>query len=145
MPSGRIETPEYAGMTEEEKQRAYQKKCYEKHKEERQAYGRKQSKEYREKNKDRCYEAYGGYICSCPKCDETEPKFLSIDHVENNGNEHRKTIGYGNGSDIYRWLIKHDFPKEFQVLCMNCNFGKARNGGICPHLTQENSECLSQA
>ncbi len=28
----------------------------------------------------------------------------------------------------------HDFPKGmFQVLCRNCNEGRALNGGICPH------------
>jgi len=52
MPSGRVETPEYAGMTPEEKQRAYIKKSYEKHKEKRQAYGRAQSKRYREENRE---------------------------------------------------------------------------------------------
>jgi hypothetical protein len=52
MPSGRIETLKYAGMTKEEKSKAYLKNCYEKHKEQRQAYGRKQSKLYREKNRE---------------------------------------------------------------------------------------------
>jgi hypothetical protein len=30
-------------------------------------------------------------------------------------------------------LCKNGFPKGFQTLCMNCNWGKYRNGGQCPH------------
>ena len=52
MPRGRKETLRYAGMSEEEKKKAYLKNCYEKHKVERRAYGRKQSKAYREKNRE---------------------------------------------------------------------------------------------
>ena len=44
--------PQYEGMTLEEKKKAYSKACYEKHAEERRAYGRKQSKKYREENRD---------------------------------------------------------------------------------------------
>jgi hypothetical protein len=28
---------------------------------------------------------------------------------------------------------KHGYPEGFQVLCMNCNWGRYRNGGVCPH------------
>lgn len=80
--------------------------------------------------------AYGGYKCAC--CGETEPLFLSIDHINNDGAEHRRSLGYeGNGkgasSATYSWLKKNGYPGGFQVLCMNCNTGKARNNGICPH------------
>lgn len=82
--------------------------------------------------KDECFKAYGGYRCVC--CGEQEPKFLSIDHVANDGAEHRKTMftNHYYGS-IYAWLRRNDYPAGFQVLCMNCNFGKRMNGGICPH------------
>ena len=31
-------------------------------------------------------------------------------------------------------LRDHGWPKEgLQLLCCNCNQGKARNGGVCPH------------
>jgi hypothetical protein len=78
-------------------------------------------------------EAYGGCRCVC--CDETELAFLSVDHIENNGNLHRKEIG-GGGGRLYQWLKKHKYPPGFQVLCMNCQFGK-RIHGICPHQTNE--------
>jgi hypothetical protein len=71
---------------------------------------------------------YGGYHCAC--CREETPAFLSIDHVEGGGHQHRKSIGNGH---FYRWLKKNNYPPGFQILCMNCNFGKRMNGGICPH------------
>lgn len=74
--------------------------------------------------------AYGGYECKC--CGETNPLFLSIDHVDNNGTEHRKSF-QSHGTGLYRWLKQHGYPEGFQVLCMNCNFGKRRNYGVCPH------------
>lgn len=82
--------------------------------------------------KEQVFSAYGGYKCSC--CGETEPLFLSIDHVDNNGAEMRNNGTHGrSGTAFYQWLRKNKFPDGFQVLCMNCNVGKHRNGGICPH------------
>ena len=80
--------------------------------------------------KDQAYKHYGGYQCAC--CGETEPKFLTIDHINNDGAKHRREIGRG-GDQIYSWLKEHNYPKGFQILCMNCNWGKARNKGVCPH------------
>jgi hypothetical protein len=90
----------------------------------------------RQKTKDQVFEAYGGKRCAC--CGETEPLFLSIDHVNNDGAAHRKEIGEAGrgGMKVYRWLIKNGFPPGFQVLCMNCNCGKARNNGVCPHMAK---------
>jgi hypothetical protein len=82
--------------------------------------------------KDAAYAAYGGYTCAC--CGETTKAFLTIDHVNNDGAEHRKTV---SPSRLYTWLRNHQYPEGFQVLCMNCNFGKARNGGVCPHQVNE--------
>lgn len=48
---------------------------------------------------------------------------LSIDHINNNGAEHRKEISKGN-TNIYSWLKKNNFPEGFQTLCMNCQFIK---------------------
>jgi hypothetical protein len=88
------------------------------------------------RNQDRCREevftAYGGFRCNC--CGETERMFLSIDHVENNGAQERRSGLYnGGGSAFYAWLRKSNFPPGYQVLCMNCQTGKHRNGGTCPH------------
>lgn len=87
--------------------------------------------------RDEVYKHYGN-ICAC--CGETESKFLSIDHVNNDGAKHRKEIWTSasrrsSGSHLYRWIIKNNYPDGFQLLCMNCNHGKSRNDGICPHKT----------
>jgi len=73
--------------------------------------------------------AYGG-ACAC--CGEPETAFLTIDHVNNDGAKHRKTIKAGQ--PFYRWLEKQQYPQnDFRLLCWNCNSGRARNGGRCPH------------
>lgn len=82
--------------------------------------------------KDAVYRAYGGYKCKC--CGVTERSFLSIDHVENNGYHMKKNgLHPKNPGPFYRWLRKNGYPKGFQILCMNCQFGKKLNNGICPH------------
>jgi hypothetical protein len=68
-------------------------------------------------------------------CGETEPLFLTLDHINGGGNKHRREIkesGKGSGS-FYEWLKRNGYPPGFQVLCQNCNVGKWRNGGVCPH------------
>ena len=97
---------------------------------------RKAESEKTKRNQDRCrdqvFAAYGGYKCRC--CGETEQMFLSIDHVHNNGAEERKAGLYkGSGTGFYLWLRKSGFPPGYQVLCMNCQIGKHKNGGVCPH------------
>lgn len=82
----------------------------------------------------------GQYGNRCVCCGETGKLFLTLDHVENNGSQMRKGDHGVTSSGLYRWAIKNGYPKSLQVLCMNCNFGKARNGGICPH--QEGSTTI---
>lgn len=93
-------------------------------------------RDFRKSKKIQVFEAYGGSKCNC--CGETVLEFLTIDHINNNGAEHRREITgssnrSGGGSYMYLWLIKNNFPEGFQVLCANCQLGKAINGGICPH------------
>ena len=92
---------------------------------------------YRKKRKeirDQVFEAYGGYRCVC--CGETEPLFLSLDHIENDGGEFRREV-FGKrtmaGYHTYRWLLRNNFPPGIQVMCMNCQHGKLMNNGVCPH------------
>lgn len=72
--------------------------------------------------------------CQCPNCDAKyiDVDFLTIDHINGNGKEHRRRIGTGSAV-LYYWLIRNNFPPGFQVLCFNCNQAKAWNRGICPH------------
>jgi hypothetical protein len=88
----------------------------------------------RKKLKDEIFRHYGE-SCSC--CGVEHREFLTIDHINGHGREHRKSVlGEGresDGSGFFRWLKKAGFPQGFQTLCWNCNIGRYRNAGICPH------------
>jgi len=99
---------------------------YECNRTEAQAYMR----EYRKSAKDAVFEHYGRK-CQC--CGETQPLFLDIDHMDNDGAEHRKKHRLTAGTQFYVWLRNNNFPANYQTLCCNCNRAKFRNGGICPH------------
>ena len=73
---------------------------------------------------------YSNGTMQCACCGEKQIKFLTIDHINGGGNKHRREI---NSPNLYRWLIKNNFPQGFRVLCYNCNCGRVRNEGICPH------------
>lgn len=69
-------------------------------------------------------EAYGG---ACAQCGETIPEFLTVDHIDDMGAEHRRHV---SGSVFYTWLKKRGYPKDnYQLLCMNCNFAKGHKQG----------------
>lgn len=97
---------------------------------------RERGRKYWQEAKRQAMQAYGNK-CAC--CGESDLRFLSIDHVNNDGAAHRRELlgpdrkKRGAGSAIYNWLRKNDYPEGFQVLCFNCNMGKQINGGICPH------------
>jgi len=65
---------------------------------------------------------YANGIPKCNICKETDLRCLSIDHINGNGAKHRKE----NKNYSYSWLKKNNYPKEFQVLCMNCQFIKRK-------------------
>lgn len=85
-----------------------------------------------QEQKREAMEAYGGR-CAC--CGESELVFLAIDHIDNDGAEHRRESGMGKGPRAYRWLRDREYPSGFQVLCHNCNYAKSR--GVCPHQSRE--------
>lgn len=102
---------------------------------------RKRGRDYWKNLRHLALMAYGGYKCAC--CGETESKFLTLDHAMNDGSEHRKMIG-NRGAGIFSWLKKHNYPAGFQVLCFNCNCGRALNKGVCPHETRSEHEELRE-
>jgi len=65
-------------------------------------------------------------VCKC--CGENTYEFLEIDHINNNGAKHRKEVG----SHMMEWIIKNNFPPYLQLLCANCNRGRAKFR-TCPH------------
>lgn len=91
------------------------------------------SKRYRQEHFQTVLDHYGPR-CAC--CGEENLLFLTVDHINNDGAEHRRK-GTGKVSlAFYRWIIKNDFPDDLRILCFNCNCGRQRNGGICPHVTE---------
>lgn len=76
---------------------------------------------------------YGGDPPQCKCCGESNIDRLQMDHINNDGNVHRKQMG-SNGSKIYPWLVRHGFPDtpQMQVLCADCNHSKGAYG-YCPH------------
>ena len=85
---------------------------------------------YRRKIRQKAIEKYGG-VCNCPGCNVTELLFLTIDHINGNGSEDRKT---SVGTSWYMKLIREPKRDDLQVLCYNCNNGREICGGVCPHL-----------
>lgn len=97
--------------------------------------------EYNVRRKVEVFTAYGGAVCRC--CGEKEFKFLSLDHIYNDGHVERKLMKERcAGSTMYEMLRRNGFPNKdrYQVLCMNCNFGKKLNNGVCPHQTAVREE-----
>ena len=90
-------------------------------------------KEYWYRLRMQTFEAYGGQVCAC--CGEEGYNFLTIDHINGDGAQHRRDMGTPrvSGASLYRWLRDNNYPGGFQVLCWNCNCGKARNNNVCPH------------
>lgn len=116
-------------------------KWYWDNREERLAYGKKWRLEnadkmvlYRKRSVDKLrmetFNAYGGPICRC--CGVDIMQFLSIDHIDGGGADHRRSINNRSGKSFYSWLRKNNYPHGYQVLCMNCNFAKGMYGS-CPH------------
>lgn len=93
---------------------------------------RRSNKKVRISLRSEMIKEYGGK-CRC--CNESQPLFLELDHVNNNGNTDRKVNG--SGAKLLGRLKKVGWPKDtYQLLCSNCNQGKRMNGGICPHKNQ---------
>jgi hypothetical protein len=87
-------------------------------------------KKYYRKNQQLVVDAYGG---KCVCCGESEYKFLEIDHINGGGTQQRREM---QPDKFYRWL-RDDHPEGFRVLCSNCNRGRWRNGGECPHVNAD--------
>lgn len=74
------------------------------------------------KLKKEVYKHYSNNMC-CVECLENNLDVLTIDHIHNNGSEHRRQIGH-SPTTLYFWLRKQEYPEGYQVLCRNCNCSK---------------------
>ena len=88
---------------------------------------KKSNAEQYAKLRKQLFDAYG-WACMC--CGEKIKEFLTIDHVNNDGAEHRRITG--GGSAWLREIRKLGFPPGFQTLCFNCNAARGLHGK-CPH------------
>jgi hypothetical protein len=92
---------------------------------------------HRASYRKRVFDFYG-WKCVC--CGESEPEFLVIDHIHNDGYLDRMKYGRKRkliSKDLYYKIINVEkFPRDkYQTLCHNCNSAKwdGRNGRMCPH------------
>lgn len=117
----------------------YNKFYYQEHKEEilshnkayHQEHRAEKSAYYKARNKKLTQEVLGHYSNGtpiCAHCGETDLVVLCIDHINNDGAEQRRKMGWGRGAGnvLYYWLVANKFPEGYQVLCYNCNIRKAR-------------------
>lgn len=72
---------------------------------------------------------YSNGTNKCYCCGYTGLPFLTVDHINGDGAEHRKQIGEGNFDS---WAITNNYPFGFRIACFNCNRATG-TAGICPH------------
>lgn len=97
------------------------------------AYSRKRWSNFRRA----CINFYSKNKNCCNCCGETIWEFLCIDHIKNDGAEHRKRER--RSRSLAGYLVKNNFPSGFQILCHNCNLSKGFYG-YCPHSVSVKSE-----
>jgi len=83
---------------------------------------------YRDKCKRDVLRHYSGGEIRCAKCGIKDIDVLCLDHINNNGAEHRRVAGIASrgsaGINTYEAIKRDGFPQGFQVLCANCNLKK---------------------
>lgn len=76
---------------------------------------RKHRAELREQQRIRVLTCYGNGKLACVMCGEDKLPCLTIDHINDDGAEHRRIIG----NSICSWIERNNYPDGFQTLCMN--------------------------
>lgn len=100
---------------------------------------REDNDEFRVKANERCKANHQGkrllvlnhYGHKCRCCGEDNHEFLTIDHINGDGDEQRKMYPEQK-NNFYHWIVKNGYPDDLQVLCHNCHIAKHKYGG-CPH------------
>lgn len=89
--------------------------------------------DYQQRLKAEFVAAYGG-CCTC--CGEARIEFMSVQHVNGDGKQHRASV---HNARVYSDLRRRGWPKGgITVFCMNCNFA-TKNGRECPHELERRS------
>ena len=95
---------------------------------------RRHNAESRARLRSEMFAAYGS-DCAC--CGENRVEFLTLDHVNRDGAQHRRTLNKGrlrgaNTRQVLFDLKRRGWPEGFRIMCMNCNWA-TRYGAGCPH------------
>lgn len=105
--------------------RTYRQIWYENNPERAQAYKERDARRRAQRRRE-VLDWYGGK-CAC--CGEAQEEFLSMDHVNGGGAQHRREIR----KSLPQWLWEQGGPVEgFRILCHNCNQSRGAYG-YCPH------------
>jgi hypothetical protein len=93
------------------------------------------SQHYRNWSRGMRLRALAMYGSRCVCCEESNPAFLTFDHVNNDGAEQRRRLWGGSaGPRLYKWLVEQPVRLDIQIMCWNCNCAKQNWGtGVCPH------------
>ncbi len=125
-----------------DKTKVRQKKEYANNKE----YYKQKAREQYFKYRVACLNAYSNGTNSCACCGENLIEFLTLDHINGDGANHREMVSGRKrtakyGMDLYHFLYARNFPDKdkLQVLCYNCNCAK-RTDLVCPHQKLKNKE-----
>jgi hypothetical protein len=62
--------------------------------------------------------------CSHEGCGVSDLDMLTLDHLNNDGAEHRDTHKISGGSSTYSYIKKNDYPDGYQTLCWNHQWKK---------------------
>jgi hypothetical protein len=83
---------------------------------------RKSLQRHRQINLNAALKHYG---TTCNYCGQSDPAYLTIDHINGGGVQFRKTASFDT---MPNWLRRNNYPDGFQTLCFNCNCGKSKSG-----------------
>jgi hypothetical protein len=78
-----------------------------------------QSKQLKLNYKIQVLTHYGNGKCICLWCGYDQLAALTLDHINNDGYKESRS-----GHELYRWLMKQNYPAGYQTLCMNCQYLK---------------------
>lgn len=83
---------------------------------------------YRDKLKREAIEIYSNGRNECAICGENDIDVLCLDHINDDGAEHRRKIKISgrstSGTSTHAALKREGWPGGIQVLCANCNLKK---------------------
>jgi len=84
---------------------------------------------YRDNLKERVLSHYGKGKIECVRCGFNDIRALCLDHIKDNGAEHRKELNISSRGGVGSYstcaaLLKNKLPEGLQILCANCNMLK---------------------